>query len=268
MSRPVLIRKGSSDVVKAFYNDSERTGAKFGTGYHFLNGIKKYITINGYITQDSSKGSAVKYINLGITPTRNTRLELYIHNMGTNMGNGGSNLGLAASQDSLPSGQSRYPDNNDWRFFWADVPGLYFDMGNRRINDGSNYRNSNNTNRMMKVECGRKMSNNTYYHTMKLTRYYDDYVIYNGQTYGDSGDYTWGNATLILETYHSNNYYMRWYLIRIYEGDELIMELYPAQKPDYGWCFMDNVSGNYFYNPDAPAWIYTQSSESITIEKR
>lgn len=263
MSRPIIIRKGSSNIVKAIDSESEKTITNFGTQYHFLNDIKKNIVINGYITQDSSKGSAVKYINLGITPTRNTRLELYIHNMGTNMGNGGTNLGL--TNENI-TGQYRYPDNNDWRFFWADVPGIYFDMGNRRINDASNFRNSNNTNRMMKVECGRKMSNNTYYHTMKLTRYSDDYVIYNGQASGDTGDYTWSNATLLIEPYHSNGFYMCWYLIRIYEGEQKIMELYPAQKPGYGWCFMDNVSGNYFYNPDAPAWIYTKSSESIIIE--
>lgn len=119
----------------------------------------------------------------------------------------------------------------------------------------------------MKVECGRKLINSAYKHTMKLTRYSDDYVFFNGDTTGDSSEYTWSNATMIIDPYHSNGYYMFWYLIRIYEGDEKIMELYPAQKPGYGWCFMDNVSGNYFYNPNAPAWVYTQTSESIVIEK-
>lgn len=133
MSRPIIIRKGSSDVVKAIHDDSEYTVTRFGTQYHFLNDIKKNIVINGYITQDVTKNSNVKYIDLGIHPTRNTRLELYFYNKGTNMGNGGVNIGLT---NVFISGQTTYGDNNDWRFFWADVPGIYFDMGNRRINDG------------------------------------------------------------------------------------------------------------------------------------
>lgn len=255
MSRPVFIKKGTTDV-KAVHNDS-RLISKFGTQYHFLNTIERGIAINGYITQDSSKGATVKYIDLGITPTRDTRLELYIHNMGTNMGNGGVNLGI--TNDTIP-GQTRYADTNDWRFFWADVPGIYFDMGNSRIYT-NNAASSDYTNRIMKVECGRVDNK----HTMKLTRYSDGEVIFNNTSSAQTGDFTWTGATLILEPYHNNNYYMCWYLIRIYEGDEKIMELYPAQKPGYGWCFMDNVSGNYFYNQDAPAWVWTQSSETIIL---
>lgn len=120
------------------------------------------------------------------------------------------------------------------------------------------YLNSSNYyDKMVKFVCGRT--------GMKAYLCSTDAQIGSGSM-NVTGTFTWSNANLILEPYHSNNGYMNWYLIRIYEGDNKIMELYPAQKPDYGWCFKDNISGNYFYNSDAAPWVYTESNESIEIE--
>ena len=121
------------------------------------------------------------------------------------------------------------------------------------------YLNSSNYyDKMIKFECGRT--------GMKAYLCSTDAQI-GSASMNVTGTFTWSNSNLILEPYHSNNGYMSWYLIRIYEGDNKIMELYPAQKAGYGWCFMDNVSGNYFYNSEAAPWIYTKSSESIIIQK-
>jgi len=203
---------------------------------------QKSIIIHGYITPNAV--STHKEIDLGLYPSKNTRLEMYLFNANATMGNGVTNLGLITNKI--------YPDNNDWRFFWTS--NFYFDMASGRAN--YSLRSSSYYNKMFKFECSKT--------AMKITRCSDDYLIYNGSM-SVSGEYIWDRETLKLEPYHSNNGYMRWYLIRIYEGDNKIMELYPINKPDYGWCFMDNVSGNYFYNPESPSWTYTETTEYLEI---
>lgn len=175
------------------------------------------------------------------------------------MGNGNENLGIIVHSGSP------YGDTKDLRFFWADVPGIYFDMYNARVNTTA-YNNSNYTNRIMKVECGRDSSRYAY---MRLSRYSDNAQIYYGTSYCSASDnFVWDRATLCLETYHSNNYYMKWYLVRIYEGDEMIMELYPYNKPGYGWCWKDNISKNEFYTASQAPWLYTKTEETISIEPK
>lgn len=99
--------------MKAINSDSEKTITNFGTQYHFLNLIKSDIVINGYITPNTSN---VKEIDLGIHPTKDTKLELYIQNKSGNLGNGSTNLGLETTIDGAGG---TYPDSNDWRFFWT-----------------------------------------------------------------------------------------------------------------------------------------------------
>lgn len=256
MSRPVYIMRGNSDKVIDMRADIGDTVAMFGTDYHFH--YPKNIKINGYITPNTQ--NVAQYgIDLGIVPTVNTKFELYIYNTGTNMGNGNENLGIIVHSGSP------YGDTKDLRFFWADVPGIYFDMYNARVNTTA-YNNSNYTNRIMKVECGRDSSRYAY---MRLSRYSDNAQIYYGTSYCSASDnFVWDRATLCLETYHSNNYYMKWYLVRIYEGDEMIMELYPYNKPGYGWCWKDNISKNEFYTASQAPWLYTKTEETISIEPK
>lgn len=40
MSKPVIIRKGSENVVKALHDNSQNTITKIGTHYHFFNDTK------------------------------------------------------------------------------------------------------------------------------------------------------------------------------------------------------------------------------------
>ena len=258
MSSNKKIIAGRHPIVGSYFGTQEYTGGYIGD-FNFVFGKQaKQININGYITPNPSN-VASNGIDLGIVPTVNTKLEFYLYNTGGNMGDGSQNLGIKEHSGSV------YPDSQDFRFFWASTPAIYFDMYNARINTNA-HNNSNYTNRIMKVEAGRDSSRYAY---MRLTRYSDDAQIYSGTSYCSApDDFAWNRATLCLETRHSNNNYMRWLLIRIYEGEEMIMELYPYNKPNYGWCFLDNISKNEFYTSSQAPWLYTETAETITIEEK
>ena len=89
-----------------------------------------------------------------------------------------------------------------------------------------------------------------------------------GQTYSvsrdssvPSGDYTWSGYNIKIEPYHSNGAYLRYYMIRIYDGEELVREYVPGEKDGYGWCLYDNVTGEYLYNQSQKPWLKTDTPD-------
>lgn len=98
----ISVKSGSTNVNKILQGHKE-----------LWPNYQKSIIIHGYITPNTSN---VKAIDLGIHPTKDTKLELYIHHKNSNQGNGSTNLGLGTTADGAGG---TYPDNNDWRFFWT-----------------------------------------------------------------------------------------------------------------------------------------------------
>jgi hypothetical protein len=85
------------------------------------------------------------------------------------------------------------------------------------------------------------------------------YKYSNGQTSyftSQQNTDTWTISNpMLIETSHNNSAYMKYGVIRIFEGQTLMHEWVAEEKENYGYCFRDTVTGDWLYDANITPWL-------------
>lgn len=166
------------------------------------------------------KSSGTQWIDTGITPNTNTKVQFKFKNLECT---GDVIIGYYTNTDSL-----------DWRFFNYDQR-IYFDLpvdGIRIIGNNENSRIYQNT--IYELELGNYYVKNLNTNTILIS--------------GEPQTYT-GISTITLNHYGENNSNSKneFYYIKIYDGDTLVRDLIPVRVEQIGYMY-DKISNQLFGN--------------------
>jgi hypothetical protein len=93
------------------------------------------------------------------------------------------------------------------------------------------------------------------------------YNYYKNQTSNFDGSQNTGTWTIsnpmLIETSHNNSAYMKYAVIRIFEGQTLIHEWVAEEKENYGYCFRDTVTGDWLYDANITPWLRQDQNKTI-----
>ena len=170
------------------------------------------------------QGSETQWIDLGIIPDTNTKVQFKFKNL---VATGGSILGY-----------NNNTDTKDWRFFnysqraYFDVPG---GSGNgNRINGGTI-----NINTIYELEIG-----NFYVKNLETNTILCSATAISSYTGNDTIKLNKKSSSLSVTNDISSNV---WYYIKIYSNNDLIMDLIPVRKKQIGYLY-DKISEQLFEN--------------------
>ena len=165
------------------------------------------------------EGNGTQWINCGITPTPNTKIQFKFVN-------------LQVTGDTI-IGYNNGLDTADYRFFNYGN-GAYFD-----VPGGSGSGN--------RITSANKIYANTEYE-LELGNYYILNLSTNTIIVQRSTQYnTYGNDTIKLNKHHNSITKNRFYYVKIYENDVSVFDGIPVRVGQVGYLY-DKVSGRLFGN--------------------